>query len=92
MAEANVTISSLLHIPQSTISGIMTKWKQLGMTATQPQTGRPHKLTEHAEMLRKNDFYFVIFGVTLLITIIFDVNRSHYFTLEDRFPQKTLFD
>ncbi|CAI9579957.1 unnamed protein product, partial [Staurois parvus] len=29
-------ISSLLNIPQSTVSGIITKCKQLGTTATQP--------------------------------------------------------
>ncbi|CAI9539521.1 unnamed protein product [Staurois parvus] len=27
-------ISLLLNIPQSTVSGIITKWKQLGTTAT----------------------------------------------------------
>ncbi|CAI9590022.1 unnamed protein product [Staurois parvus] len=27
-------ISLLLHIPWSTVSGIITKWKQLGTTAT----------------------------------------------------------
>ncbi|CAI9603219.1 unnamed protein product, partial [Staurois parvus] len=30
-------ISWLLNIPWSTVSGIITKWKQLGTTATQPQ-------------------------------------------------------
>ncbi|TMZ26484.1 helix-turn-helix domain-containing protein [Klebsiella pneumoniae] len=39
-------ISSLLNIPRSTVSGIITKWKQLGTTATQPQSGRPRKITE----------------------------------------------
>ncbi|CAI9547983.1 unnamed protein product [Staurois parvus] len=29
-------ISLLLNIPQSTISGIITKWKQLATRATQP--------------------------------------------------------
>ncbi|CAI9616732.1 unnamed protein product, partial [Staurois parvus] len=29
-------ISWLLNIPRSTVSGIITKWKQLGTTATQP--------------------------------------------------------
>ncbi|CAI9567964.1 unnamed protein product [Staurois parvus] len=28
-------ISLLLNIPRSTVSGIITKWKQLGTTATQ---------------------------------------------------------
>ncbi|CAI9589079.1 unnamed protein product, partial [Staurois parvus] len=35
-------ISLLLNIPRSTVGGIITKWKQLGTTATQPQSGRPH--------------------------------------------------
>ncbi|CAI9531546.1 unnamed protein product [Staurois parvus] len=29
-------ISLLLNIPRSTVSGIITKWKQLGTTATHP--------------------------------------------------------
>ncbi|CAI9576928.1 unnamed protein product [Staurois parvus] len=29
-------ISLLLNIPHSTVSDIITKWKQLGTTATQP--------------------------------------------------------
>ncbi|CAI9590210.1 unnamed protein product [Staurois parvus] len=39
-------ISLLLNIPQPTVSGIITKWKQLGTTATQPRSGRPRKMTE----------------------------------------------
>ncbi|CAI9578781.1 unnamed protein product, partial [Staurois parvus] len=31
-------ISLLLNIPRSTVSGIIRKWKQLGTTATQPQS------------------------------------------------------
>ncbi|CAI9549341.1 unnamed protein product, partial [Staurois parvus] len=37
-------ISLLPNIPRSTVSGIITKWKQLGKTATQPQSGRPCKM------------------------------------------------
>ncbi|CAI9620997.1 unnamed protein product, partial [Staurois parvus] len=33
-------ISLLLNIPRSTISGIITKWKQLGTTANQPPSER----------------------------------------------------
>ncbi|CAI9565359.1 unnamed protein product [Staurois parvus] len=33
-------ISFLLNIPRLTLSGIITKWKQLGTTATQPQSER----------------------------------------------------
>ncbi|CAI9536122.1 unnamed protein product [Staurois parvus] len=43
-------ISLLLNIPQSTSSGIITKWKQLGTTATQPPSERGQcmlKRTEH---------------------------------------------
>ncbi|CAI9546996.1 unnamed protein product [Staurois parvus] len=38
-------ISCLLSIPRSTVSGIITKWKQLGTTATQPKW-YTHKMTE----------------------------------------------
>ncbi|CAI9549623.1 unnamed protein product, partial [Staurois parvus] len=41
----SVKISLLLNIPRSTVSGIITKWKQLGTTATQPRSGRQHKMT-----------------------------------------------
>ncbi|CAI9537934.1 unnamed protein product, partial [Staurois parvus] len=41
-------MSLLLNIPRSTVSGIITKWKQLG-TATQPQSGRPIKITERGQ-------------------------------------------
>ncbi|CAI9586843.1 unnamed protein product, partial [Staurois parvus] len=34
-------ISLLLNISWSTVSGIITKWKQLGITATQSLSGRP---------------------------------------------------
>jgi len=47
-------MSSLLNIPQSAVSGIITKWKRLGTTATQPQSGRPRKMTERGQrMLRR---------------------------------------
>ncbi|CAI9589653.1 unnamed protein product [Staurois parvus] len=39
-------ISLLLNIPQSTVNGIITKWKQLGTTATRPRSGRPRKMIE----------------------------------------------
>ncbi|CAI9542656.1 unnamed protein product, partial [Staurois parvus] len=42
-------ISLLLNFPWSTISGIITKWKQLGTTATQPQSSRPRKMTEQGQ-------------------------------------------
>ncbi|CAI9554867.1 unnamed protein product, partial [Staurois parvus] len=34
-------LSLLLNIPYSTVSGIITKWKQLGTTATQTRSGSP---------------------------------------------------
>ncbi|CAI9575485.1 unnamed protein product [Staurois parvus] len=47
-------ISLLLNIPQSTVSMCyMTKWKQLGTTATQPQSGRPCKMTERGQRVLK---------------------------------------
>ncbi|CAI9587221.1 unnamed protein product [Staurois parvus] len=46
-------ISLLLNIPWSIVSGIITKWKQLGTTATQPQSGGPHKMTECGECMLK---------------------------------------
>ncbi|CAI9584275.1 unnamed protein product, partial [Staurois parvus] len=46
-------ISLLLNIPRSTVSGIITKWKQLGTTATQPPSGRPRKMTEQSQCMLK---------------------------------------
>ncbi|CAI9566642.1 unnamed protein product, partial [Staurois parvus] len=44
-------ISLLPNIPWSTVSGIITKWKQLGTTATATQlcSGRPRKMTERGQ-------------------------------------------
>ncbi|CAI9588337.1 unnamed protein product [Staurois parvus] len=44
-------ISLLLNIPHSTVTGNIAKWKQLGTIATQPQSGRPHKLTERGQRI-----------------------------------------
>ncbi|CAI9594620.1 unnamed protein product, partial [Staurois parvus] len=46
-------ISWLLNILRSTVSGIITKWKQLGTTAIQPQSGRPRKMTEWGQRMLK---------------------------------------
>ncbi|CAI9615450.1 unnamed protein product, partial [Staurois parvus] len=46
-------ISLLLNIPRSTVSGIITKLKQLGTTATQPQGGSPRKMTERGQCMLK---------------------------------------
>ncbi|CAI9547640.1 unnamed protein product, partial [Staurois parvus] len=46
-------ISWLLNIPRSTVSGIITKWKQLGTTATQPPSGRPRHMTERGQCMLK---------------------------------------
>ncbi|CAI9536538.1 unnamed protein product [Staurois parvus] len=37
-------ISLLLNIPQSSVCGIITKWKQLGTTATQPSSERGQRM------------------------------------------------
>ncbi|CAI9620454.1 unnamed protein product [Staurois parvus] len=47
-------ISWLLNIPQPTVSGIITKWKQLGTTATQPPSGRPRHMTERGQRMLKH--------------------------------------
>ncbi|CAI9614773.1 unnamed protein product, partial [Staurois parvus] len=46
-------ISLLLNIPRSTVSGIITKWKQLGTTATQPRSSRPRHMTERGQCMLK---------------------------------------
>ncbi|CAI9569217.1 unnamed protein product, partial [Staurois parvus] len=46
-------ISLLLNIPRSTVSGIITKWKLLGTTATQPRSGLPRKITERVQHMLK---------------------------------------
>ncbi|CAI9623932.1 unnamed protein product, partial [Staurois parvus] len=43
----------LLNIPRSTVSGIITKWKQLGTTATQPPSGRPRHMTGRGQRMLK---------------------------------------
>ncbi|CAI9570308.1 unnamed protein product, partial [Staurois parvus] len=43
----------LLNIPWSTVCGIITKWKQLGTTATRPLSGRPCKMTELGQHMLK---------------------------------------
>ncbi|CAI9603927.1 unnamed protein product [Staurois parvus] len=46
-------ISWLLNIPRSTVSGIITKWKPLGTTATQPPSGRPRHMTGWGQRMLK---------------------------------------
>ncbi|CAI9562370.1 unnamed protein product [Staurois parvus] len=46
-------MSLLLKVSQSTVSGIMTKWKQLGTTATQPQSDGPRKMREWGQHMLK---------------------------------------
>lgn len=45
-------ISSVLNIPQPNVSEIMTKWKQSGITSTQPQSARPCKIAEQDQWTR----------------------------------------
>ncbi|CAI9547816.1 unnamed protein product, partial [Staurois parvus] len=40
-------ISLLLNIPRSAVSGIITKWKQLEKTATQPRSERGQRMLTH---------------------------------------------
>ncbi|CAI9556285.1 unnamed protein product [Staurois parvus] len=44
----------LPNIPQSAVSGIITKWKQLGTTATKPPSGRPRKMIERGQRMLKH--------------------------------------
>ncbi|CAI9547556.1 unnamed protein product [Staurois parvus] len=46
-------MSLLLNTPQSTVSSIIIKWKQLGTTATQPRSGRARKMTERGQHMQK---------------------------------------
>ncbi|CAI9550395.1 unnamed protein product [Staurois parvus] len=46
-------ISLLLNIQRSTVSDIITKWKQLGTTSTQPQSCRPCKMTKRGQYMLK---------------------------------------
>ncbi|CAI9623732.1 unnamed protein product, partial [Staurois parvus] len=46
-------ISLLLNIPRSTVSSIITKWKPLGTTSTQPRSCRAHKMTERGQRMLK---------------------------------------
>ncbi|CAI9582999.1 unnamed protein product [Staurois parvus] len=47
-------MSLLLNIPKSTVSSIITKWKQLGTTATQPPSGRSCKMAERGQRVLKS--------------------------------------
>ncbi|CAI9537273.1 unnamed protein product [Staurois parvus] len=47
-------ISLLLNIPRSTVSDIITKWKQLGTAAARPPSGRPRKMTERGEHIMEH--------------------------------------
>ncbi|CAI9556795.1 unnamed protein product [Staurois parvus] len=40
-------ISWQLNIPRPTVSGIITKWKQLGTTATQPPSEQGQRMLKH---------------------------------------------
>jgi transposase len=46
-------ISALLELLRSTASAVIVKWKRLGATTAQLQSGRPHKLTEQARRVLK---------------------------------------
>ncbi|CAI9611785.1 unnamed protein product [Staurois parvus] len=40
-------MSLLQNISTPTVSGIITKWKQLGKTANQPRSERGHQMLKH---------------------------------------------
>ncbi|CAI9582639.1 unnamed protein product [Staurois parvus] len=42
-------ISLLINIPRSTVSGIIAKWKQLGTTASQPQSERGQPMLKRTQ-------------------------------------------
>ena len=46
-------ISALIEMPRSTVSAVIVKWKGLGATTAQQQSGRPHKLTERDRWVLK---------------------------------------
>ncbi|CAI9559213.1 unnamed protein product [Staurois parvus] len=47
-------ISLLLNIPRSTVSGIITKCKQLGTTTTQPRNDRAGSMHAEAHSVQKS--------------------------------------
>ncbi|CAI9561250.1 unnamed protein product, partial [Staurois parvus] len=53
LCNKSIRISWLLNVPRSTVSGIITKWKQLGTTATQPPSRRPRHMTERGQRMLK---------------------------------------
>ena len=46
-------ISALLELPRSTVNAVIVKWKCLGATTAQTQSGRPHMLTERDHQVLK---------------------------------------
>ncbi|CAI9573953.1 unnamed protein product, partial [Staurois parvus] len=44
----------LLNISWSTVSAVITKWKQLRTPTTHPQSGRPCKMTELGQRMLKH--------------------------------------
>ncbi|XP_076324347.1 uncharacterized protein LOC143232607 [Tachypleus tridentatus] len=46
-------ISALLELHRSTISAVIVKWNRLEITTAQPQSGRPHKLSERDRRVLK---------------------------------------
>ncbi|CAI9542443.1 unnamed protein product, partial [Staurois parvus] len=77
-------ISLLLNIPRSTVSGIITKWKQLGTTATQPQSGRPRKMTERGQHMLKLSAESLV-GLGPLVPMKGPLKESAYQDILDNF-------
>ncbi|CAI9563145.1 unnamed protein product, partial [Staurois parvus] len=57
-------ISLLLNIPRSTVSGIVTKWKQLGTTATPPRSERGQRMLK-CTVCRSHQQYVESIAITL---------------------------
>ena len=46
-------ISALIELPRSTVSAVIVKWKRLGATTAQPQSGWPHKFIQRDRQVLK---------------------------------------
>jgi hypothetical protein len=72
-------ISALLELPQSTVRPV--KWKRLGATAAQPQSGRSHKLTERDRRVLKHVVLNnCLYSVATLTTEFQTASRSNIST------------
>ncbi|XP_071011531.1 probable serine/threonine-protein kinase kinX [Oncorhynchus clarkii lewisi] len=54
LSAVNPDCSAALDLPRATASAVIVKWKRQGVTTAQPQSGRPHKLTEQDRQVLKH--------------------------------------